>query len=432
MRSRGAASRSATTRSAIFPAASISAAARAALTPALTARQVRGALRLGNGEVAIDDVEGTLAGGRASGQLALRRGGDGLEARGRFALANADASAVLPSEGRPVIAGRIGLQAEFEGSGLSAASLVGSLKGAGLITLEDAQISGLDPKAFNAAIRAADQAAAVDAAKIRDIVATVLDGGALAVPRLDAPFTLSAGQARVGPTTAQGQGADLIIAASADLAETSLDVRLTLSGPVIAEGSATTRPEILVLLKGPAGAPKRTVDVSTLSGFLMLRSVERQSRQIDTIEAERREAERREAERKEAERKEAERKEAERREAERREAARAPRHAPVPTALAGAADSGRSRAGPGSATDHGAGAPDASAPGRRRRFDRRPRQIAPPALPPPLNIGPAPGAGKSTQAPRPPGEAAAKGAQPQAAPPPPPRSALDILFGVQR
>ena len=306
-------------------------AARAALTPALIARQVRGALRLGNGEVSIDDVEGTLAGGRASGQLVLRRGGDGLEARGRFALANADASAVLPSEGKPVVTGRIGLQAEFEGSGLSAASLVGSLKGAGLITLEDAQISGLDPKAFNAAIRAADQAAALDAAKIRDIVATVLDGGALAVPRLDTPFTLSAGQARVGPTTAQGQGADLIIAASADLAETSLDVRLTLSGPAIGEGSATTRPEILVLLKGPAGAPKRTVDVSTLSGFLMLRSVERQSRQIDTIEAERREAERREAERKEAERKR-ERKEAERKEAERREAAA--RSAPVPAPVA--------------------------------------------------------------------------------------------------
>ena len=46
-------------------------AARAALTPALIARQVRGALRLGNGEVAIDGVEGTLAGGRASGRTGV-------------------------------------------------------------------------------------------------------------------------------------------------------------------------------------------------------------------------------------------------------------------------------------------------------------------------------------------------------------------------
>lgn len=406
-------------------------AARAALSPTLIARQVRGALRLGNGEVAIDAVEGTLAGGRASGQLALRRGADGLEARGKFALLNADASAVLPSDGKPVIAGRIGLRAEFDGSGLSAASLLGSLKGAGVVTLEDAQIAGLDPKAFNAAIRAADNSAAVDAGRIRDIVATVLDGGALAIPLLDAPFTLTAGQARVSPTRVQGQGADLLITASADLADASLDARLTLSGPSIADGTTTMRPDIMVLLKGPASAPKRTVDASALSALLMLRSVERQSRQIDTIEAERREserreAERREAERREAERKEAERKEAERKEAERREAAARSAPTPVPAAL------------PAPQIEDAAPVPIIT-PERQTRPRPAPPQMRPPpaadrapVLPAPLNIGPPPGAGKSTQAPRPAGEAAAKGAQPQAAPPPPPRSALDILFGVQR
>ncbi len=88
-----------------------------------------------------------------------------------------------------------------------------------MITLEDAQISGLDPKAFNAAIRAADQSTAVDAARIRDVVATVLDGGYLAVPRLDAPVTVTAGQARVGKTMVYGQGADLSLVGGADLSD---------------------------------------------------------------------------------------------------------------------------------------------------------------------------------------------------------------------
>ena len=44
-------------------------AARATLSPTLTGRQLRGTLRLGAGEVAIENVEGTLAGGRASGQI---------------------------------------------------------------------------------------------------------------------------------------------------------------------------------------------------------------------------------------------------------------------------------------------------------------------------------------------------------------------------
>jgi len=57
-----------------------------------------------------------------------------------------------------------------------------------------------------------------------------------------------------------------------------------------------------------------------------------------------------------------------------------------------------------------------------------------PALPPPMNIGPAPGATKSSRLPRPPGAATAQNPQAQSANPPPaaPRSALDTFFGIQR
>src|SRR5262249_2893864 len=156
--------------------------------------------------------------------------------------------------------------------------------------------------------------------KMREIVGTVLDGGALAVPRLDAAFTVTSGQARIGQTIVYGQGADLSLAAGADLADGTVEARLALSGPMVAEGTTTTRPEILVSLKGPLAAPKRTIDVSALSGWLMLRSVERSAKQLDAAEAERRDAERREAERREIERREAERREIEKREAEKREA----------------------------------------------------------------------------------------------------------------
>jgi len=292
--------------------------------------------------------------------------------------------------------------------------------------LEDAQIAGLDPKAFNAAIRAVEQGSAIDAPRIRDIVATVLDGGALAVPRLDAAMTVNAGQMRIGPIAVLGQGADLAFSASADLADASLDARLTLSGPIISEGSSSTRPEILVTLKGPYAAPKRTIDVSTLSGWLMLRSVERQAKQIDAMEAQRREVERREAERREEERRESERRAAERRDIERRDAeARAvtstiPAALPAPPAIIEEAPPPPATAAPRALRPH---APTrAPAPAAEQA----------PTLPPPLNIGPVPGAAKSNRLPRPAGSAAAQNPQPPAAPPPAPRSALDTLFGIQR
>jgi large subunit ribosomal protein L24 len=395
-------------------------ASRAALTPALAARQLRGELRIEPGEVSFENVEGVLAGGRASGRLAFRRGTDGLAMRMHVALVGADAAALLPAEGRAPVSGRVGFAADLEGSGLSPASLIGSLQGAGLLTLEDAQIANLDPKAFNAAIRVAEQSSAVDAARIRDVVATVLEGGALAVPRLDAAVAINAGQASIGHTAVLGQGADLTVAGSADLADASVDGRLTLTGPVISEGANSIRPEILVTLKGPYAAVKRSIDVSVLSAWLLLRSVERQSKQISAIEAERRDLERREAERREAEKHEAEKLEAEKQEAERRDAEK--REAERKALEAKASPSATPTALPVPHIMEGPSPPRASRPQR----PRQPAAEQAPALPPPLNIGPPPGA-RPGQPPRQ-GNAAAQN------PPPPPqaRSPFETLFGVQR
>jgi large subunit ribosomal protein L24 len=201
-----------------------------------------------------------------------------------------------------------------------------------------------------------------------------------------------------------GQGADLTIAASADLSELSLDARLTLTGPVIEPTSV--RPDILVLLKGPLVTPARTVDVSALSGFLMLRAVERQSRQIDVIEQERREAERRDIERRETERREAERREGDRAASE---------TGSVPPTVSTTLPATNDETNPAARTGKPRPAPAQSLPRPSANADR-----APP-LPPPLHIGPTPGAAAK---PAP----AAKSAQQ----PPAPRSALDFLFGVQR
>jgi large subunit ribosomal protein L24 len=364
---------------------------RAAFTPTLVGRQVRGALRLGAGEIALEDLEGTLAGGRVTGQLTVKRIDTGLSASARLALVGADAATLLPGEARSGLTGRLGLQATVEGAGLSPAALVGALDGSGTITLEDAAFAWLDPKAFGAAVRMADQSAALDAAKVRDIVATVLDGGPLAVPRLDAALTVTAGQARIARTIVPAQGADLTLGASADLAEATLDARLTLTGPNFNDGSTTTRPDILVLLKGPLSAPKRTVDVSGLSGWLMLRSVERQARRLDAIEAERRDAAAREAEQPQAP---------------------PPAPEPAPPVSAALPSSTASDAAP---TAVPAPVVTPALP-RPQRPVRSPATTQAPALPPPLEITPTPGNAK----------------QPRPAKQPAPRSTFETLFGPSR
>ena len=58
---------------------------------------------------------------------------------------------------QPPFRGSGAVTAEVEGTGLSPVALIGSLKGSGKVVLTDGQIAGLDPRTFNAVIRAVDQ-----------------------------------------------------------------------------------------------------------------------------------------------------------------------------------------------------------------------------------------------------------------------------------
>ena len=189
-------------------------------------------LRFGDGETRFEDVEASLAGGRLSGQLSLRGGADGLALRGRLALTAADAAALFASDARSSIVGRVALQADLAGKRAQPSEPHRFACAAPARSRWRASRSpGLDPKAFDTVIRAVDQGATIDAAKIRDTVASALDIGRLAIPRADGAFTVAAGQARWGNVVVRADGADLTVTASLDLADGLLDARLTLSRP---------------------------------------------------------------------------------------------------------------------------------------------------------------------------------------------------------
>ena len=249
--------------------------------PRVTAREFRATLRFGKDEFAVEDMTGTVAGGRLAGQLSFRSAEDGLKARGKISLTGVDAAGLLPSDARPLVTGSLGFSADVEGAGLSPVAMIGSLRGSGKIALDDAQFAGLDPRAFDVVTRAVDQGLAIDAARISDVVSKALDSGQLAVKRADGTISLSAGQARLSNVTADGKDAALSLAGNLDLTDGSIDARLILSRSRQAAG---TRPDIYMALKGPLAAPARSIDVSALTGWLTLRAVENQAKQLREIE----------------------------------------------------------------------------------------------------------------------------------------------------
>ena len=257
-------------------------AAQVPLTAKLVARDVRGVLRIGESQLALQVIDGSMAGGRMGGELVFLRHGDGLIARSRIRLTDANAAEMFPGDG--LISGRFAFDLSAEGTGMSAGALIGSLEGGGRFTLENGRLARLDPAAFEAVMRAVDRGLPVNAISVRERLESALASGALAIARAEGPIVINAGQARLSNTVVRAQGADLTVGGSVDLAEGTLEARLLLFGPGGAGSPINTRPEITIALKGPINAPKRTIDAAALANWLALRAVEQQSKKLDVLE----------------------------------------------------------------------------------------------------------------------------------------------------
>jgi hypothetical protein len=411
-------------------------ATRLALTPKLAIRDFRGTVHFGETQVALQAADGSLAGGRIAGELVFLRDGEGLIARNRMRLAGANAAELLPGDGS--LSGRLTFDVTSEGSGMSPSALIGSLSGSGSFMLENGRLARFNPAAFDAVIRAVDQGLPIETTRVRDKMDAALAGGGLAVALAEGTITINAGQARLSNTMVRAQGADLSASGSVDLADGSVDGRLTLLGAGGAGAPANTRPEVVVALKGPVDTAKRGLDVTTLASWLALRAVEQQSKKLDVLEG--RESPVAAAPSAPPSSPPAASTAA--------PAAAAPAAAPaaaapvVPVAAAPAPPVSQGTAAlaqPGEsvpAVETAAPKAAATEPETPRSRPARPAVAAKPKpapptaelqpLPPPVDIRPAP-------APRAPrthqGTAAAQGAARQPAPPPRPRSLSEILFG---
>jgi len=153
-----------------------------------------------------------------------------------------------------------------------------------------------------------------------------------------------------------------------------------------------------VALQGPAAAPQRNIDVSAFVDWLMLRSLDRETRRMEAVEA------------------------------DKHDPAAAPAEAPSVT--------GRTEPEPAVQAGPSQGASPSRLPGKPHRPETA---VAPaeraPSLPPPVEIRPAPGPGPASSRATRPKESAPAPARPlardgTALPAPQKRSILDRLFGT--
>jgi large subunit ribosomal protein L24 len=244
-------------------------------------RPVSGTVANDGQSLTFDEIKGMIGGGAATAHIDARQTNDGIALNARLQLTGVDGTA-LHYRQLKMPAGRTSMQMTLASLGRSTSALTGALSGSGAVTLESAAIGGLDPRAFDAAIRASDAGQATDDTRLRQIVEPVLSAGSLPVASAQIPFTIRDGRLRVDATTLGADGARAIVSGGYDIPADQADIRATLASTSV--GAASSRPELQLFAAGSPDALNRTVDVAALSSWLAVRAIDRETRRLDSIE----------------------------------------------------------------------------------------------------------------------------------------------------
>ena len=239
---------------------------------------VSGAIKSDGQSLSFDGVKGKIGGGEASTTLDARPSADGVALNASVQFSGIDGTA-LRYRGLAMPSGRVSMQMALTSQGRSASALSGALSGRGTVTLEAAKIAGLDPRAFEVAVRASDSGQAKDDARLKQIVEPALAAGALSVASAQIPFNVRDGRIRVGATTLDARGVRAIVSGGYDIPADQADIRAALALTMTAG-----RPEIQLYAVGTPDGLSRSVDVAALSSWLSVRTIDQETKRLDAIE----------------------------------------------------------------------------------------------------------------------------------------------------
>ena len=116
-----------------------------------------------------DAIKGKIGGGEVTASMDAKPGANGIALNASVQLSDVDGTA-LRYRNLAMPAGRASMQMTLTSQGRSASALAGALSGSGTLTLEAARIAGLDPRAFEVAVRANDSGQAKDDVRLKQIV----------------------------------------------------------------------------------------------------------------------------------------------------------------------------------------------------------------------------------------------------------------------
>jgi uncharacterized protein involved in outer membrane biogenesis len=267
------------------------------------ARDLTGVVAFNRAGFSLSEVTGRVADGRLALDGEVRRDRAGVQVRSHVKLTNTDMPVLLAGALRVPAVGRLSLECELQGQGLSPASLVGSMNGNGTLTAENIEIAGLDPNAADAVLNAleVDRGLVGNPARVTQIANTGLDAGKLKIGSMTTPIVVADGRAQLPAMQASAQNADISGLISLALPDWQLNARIMITAPPRRSAPNAERPVLTVTARGPLSAVRRSVDVTNLISWATMRAIDQEAKRLDEAEKERRRTEAAEALRRQSE-----------------------------------------------------------------------------------------------------------------------------------
>ncbi|WP_420962739.1 AsmA family protein [Brucella sp. IR073] len=237
--------------------------------------------------LSLEQLAGTLRGGRLGGNVTLRNTGATALTSTQFSWEGGDLSGLysLPGNKTP-LSGKTKLTASLTGTGKSVGELMASLSGSGVLAVDGLGIHGLNGAALQPIVEAADKTEPnAPAAAFEKIAAERLTDGTFSLPKAELAFTVAGGVARVPTSVLETEKAALTSDFRLDLAKMAVSAQGSFAFKPGQDAAAGTEPAARFTLEGRYTDPALTFDRQPLVQFLTQRALEREQDRVEAMQA---------------------------------------------------------------------------------------------------------------------------------------------------
>lgn len=249
--------------------------------PKMVVRFERGFLYLEHADIGI-------GGGRAKGQLSLRRNGPQLALTSRATL---DGVSLADLGMRPPFAARASGQLDMSSTGESPAGVVDALSGIGRLSLKDMSISGFDPAGLSRFLRSqrGDNIVFEPGSIAQRLASQLLTRNLHKAPPVEATVSITNGVLRGGPLNIGTGEVPVSLFVTADLRNRQIEARAVVTAREQPKDWVGGDPQAIVQWRGPFDQPTAGLDVASLANGLTAMALAREMDRLDIFDQDLRE-----------------------------------------------------------------------------------------------------------------------------------------------